>query len=274
MGTHEKIKNHNNFRTWKSGKKWLYAATALSVVIGGGMELQTLIDTNQAFAETIGVQSDSATQNSDDQKQQDIQDQLNQGPALFNVSSLVEPFYADKANIFLIASQKQASIYVDEIDEILDAANAQADVSSTDAIQRNLAIVALNDHIKDERDFINNFGTTDKPISSLNKLNEKTAKLESVLSMMKSEVDIAEKMLQKDKDGVDPSQVRSATAALSKLILPDDSTGYLSAYGDLIIATKSTDTYQAALRAIDQQGLTSQFRYIVDPIMASVNLTT
>lgn len=68
------METKNNFRTWKSGKKWLYSATALVALLGGGTFISSVLPeavivgkadttttTTKAWGSDATISYDSAT---------------------------------------------------------------------------------------------------------------------------------------------------------------------------------------------------------------------
>ncbi|GFH40756.1 lectin-like domain-containing protein [Lactococcus insecticola] len=167
-------------------------------------------------------------------------------------------------------TQGAAQDYKDSIDEILDQSNAVADADDGDSIVRNAAILALQVHQTQELSAIKqNIATLKSGSLTTAQANNFVSLTDQILSDMAQEIALAEKMLLEDNIGFVTEKVTAAQEAYQKLILPANTTASLSSYGDLIINAANSTDYNTALTAISAQGLTSAFRNIVDPAVAS-----
>ncbi|WP_188350824.1 mucin-binding protein [Leuconostoc pseudomesenteroides] len=171
-------------------------------------------------------------------------------------------------------AQTAAQEHVDDINEILDQSNTQADADSTDSIERNLAIVALTTHVNQQSSQVKTLTNSATETTDLTAYQELVTKVTSILANMQSEIATAATLVAADKKGVSAAQVKTATVAFDQLVLPDGTVGELSAYGDLVISVAhgSGASFEDAVQAIETQGLTSSFRSIVDPESATYTL--
>lgn len=159
----------------------------------------------------------------------------------------------------------QAQKVADNVNAVVKADAQQANAKSDDTVVHDSGLDAIQAHVNSELKQV-------KATTSM-KLPKKLAQMQTTLNQanellqsMRTELDVANKMLLEDKNGVNTQQVSDSEQALNKIVLPADTTAKIDEYGDLVVSTNNHASYQSVLNQMDSKGLTKAFRNVVDPV--------
>ncbi|KRM45316.1 MBG domain-containing protein [Lentilactobacillus parabuchneri] len=163
---------------------------------------------------------------------------------------------------------KQAQKVSASVNKVVKTDAARANAKSTDKVVHNSGLDALKAHVDSEAQQVQAAlkVSTINNAKSLTQMQGSLTQANSLLQSMRTELDVANRMLREDKQGVDAKQVARSKQALHKLVLPEGTTAKVDEYGDLVVSTSNHAGYQAVLNQMNSMGLTKSFRNVVDPV--------
>ncbi|GAX02506.1 adhesion exoprotein [Secundilactobacillus pentosiphilus] len=172
------------------------------------------------------------------------------------------PYDAEKASV-----QQSAQSVLNDLQKVADEANKQAAANDQDRDVNDAAYSALQEHMAQEVNQINVALTAQSDTLPKDMTTEALGLTQAnkILTNMRQELDVAKQMMAADRAGYDAQLVESAQSALKQVVLPSGTNAELDAYGDLIVSASNSTAYQSVVNQLQQSGLISNFRYVVDP---------
>ncbi|WP_054748501.1 KxYKxGKxW signal peptide domain-containing protein [Lentilactobacillus rapi] len=178
-------------------------------------------------------------------------------------------------------NKKSAQSIVNRANKIMKATQTQinkgnklANAKENDNIPQDEALTAIGTHQKAQQAQVLKTIKAAQKIAVKNQ-KQATTKLNSALTVvanMHTELNQATALVSADKKGVKAHVVANAKAAYNDVSVPNGTSAKVDDYGDLIITTGNTKSYNKVLANLHKQGLTKSFRQVVDPAEAA-NLT-
>ncbi|GAX06408.1 adhesion exoprotein [Secundilactobacillus pentosiphilus] len=179
------------------------------------------------------------------------------------------PYDAEKASV-----QQSAQSVLNDLQKVADEANKQAAANNQDRDVNDAAYGALQEHMAQEVNQINVALTAQSDTLPKDITTESLGLTQAnkILTNMRQELDVAKQMMAADRAGFDSELVETAQNALKQVVLPLGTSAELDAYGDLIVSASNANDYQSVVNQLQQSGLISNFRYVVDPTTLNYGL--